>query len=228
MWTRLKRRMLRAIIAFGVRLTTKVDATGLDHIKMQKGKAIVVVNHLGRLDAALPFLLVPRDDVIIVVAEKYKKNPIFRFLVRELDLLWLERFEADLGTLREVLRRLERGGILLIAPEGTRSQTEALLPGKPGATYLAAKSGAIVVPAAVVGTEDRLVGERFKRCKRQHVKVVIGEPFSIPALPKAGRDKFLQIYTEEIMARIAILLPEKYRGEYKKHPRVKELLSLRV
>ncbi len=228
MWTRLKRRIIRSIIAFGVRLTTQVEVDGMEKIHNQKGKAIVVVNHLGRLDAALPFLLIPREDVIIVVAEKYRKQPMFRFLVRELDLLWLERFEADLGTLREVLRRLERGGILLIAPEGTRSQTEALLPGKPGATYLAAKSGAILVPAGVVGTEDRLVAKNFKGLKRQRVKIVVGEPFSIPPLPKTGRDEFLKKYTDEIMARIAVLLPEKYRGEYASHPRVKQLLSLRV
>jgi 1-acyl-sn-glycerol-3-phosphate acyltransferase len=224
MWTRWKRRIIRSIIAFGVRLTTKVEVSGLERIHDQKGKAIVAVNHLGRLDAALPFLLVPREDVIIVVAEKYKKQPIFRFLVKQLDLLWLDRFEADLGTLREVLRRLNRGGILLIAPEGTRSQTEALLEGKPGATYLAAKSGAIVIPAAVTGTEDRLVNERFKAFRRQKVNVVIGEAFFVPPLPREGRNEFLQKYTEEIMSRIAALLPEKYRGEYSAHPRVKELL----
>lgn len=228
MWIRLKRRLLRAIIAFGVALTTRVELEGMERVTNQKGKAIVVVNHLGRLDAALPFLLVPREDFIIVVAEKYKKHAIFRFLVRELDLLWLDRFEADLGTLREVLRRLDRGGILLIAPEGTRSQTEALLLGKPGATYIAAKSGAIVIPAGVIGTEDRLVAERFRSLRRQKVKVVFGEPFSIPPLPKIGRDAFLNKYTDEIMARIAVLLPEKYRGEYARHPRVKQLLSLGV
>lgn len=224
MWTRLKRRLLRGVIAFGVRLTTKVEVSGLEKIHEQKGKAIVAVNHLGRLDAALPFLLVPREDFIIVVAEKYKKQAIFRFLVKQLDLLWLDRFEADLGTLREVLRRLNHGGILLIAPEGTRSQTEALQQGKPGATYLAAKSGAIVIPAAVTGTEDRLVNERFKAFHRQKVIVVIGEAFHVPPLPKEGRDAFLQKYTDEIMARIAVLLPEKYRGEYSFHPRVKELI----
>jgi 1-acyl-sn-glycerol-3-phosphate acyltransferase len=224
MWTRVKRRIIRGIIAFGVRLTTKVEVSGLERIHEQTGKAIVAVNHLGRLDAALPFLLVPREDVIIVVAEKYKKQPIFRFLVKQLDLLWLDRFEADLGTLREVLRRLNRGGILLIAPEGTRSQTEALLQGKPGATYLAAKSGAILIPAGVTGTEDRLVNERFKAFRRQKVKVVIGEAFYVPPLPKEGRDVFLNRYTDEIMSRIAVLLPEKYRGEYSTHPRVKALV----
>jgi 1-acyl-sn-glycerol-3-phosphate acyltransferase len=226
MWTRIKRRILRGIISLGVRLTTKVEVDGLDRIRSHKGKGIVVVNHLGRLDAALPFFIMPRDDFIIVVAEKYKKYAFYRFMVKELDLLWLERFEADLGTLREVLRRIERGGILLIAPEGTRSQTEALLPGKPGATYLAAKTESTIIPVGVVGTEDRVVAENFKKFTRQKVRIMIGEPFCIPPLPRNDRDLFLKIYTDEIMARIAVLLPEKYRGEYSTHPRVKELLAL--
>jgi 1-acyl-sn-glycerol-3-phosphate acyltransferase len=228
MWKKLKWVILRTLIAIGVRLTAHVEMEGFENLKSIKGKAIVVVNHLGRLDAALPFLLSPRDDFILVVAEKYRQYSFYRFLVKQLDLLWLERYEADLGTLREVLRRLQHGGILIIAPEGTRSQSESLLEGKPGATYLAAKSEAIVIPIGVTGTEDRLVSENIRRFKRQSVLVKIGKPFRIPPLPKTARSYFLQKYTDEIMARIAVLLPEKYRGQYSAHPRVKEILSFGI
>lgn len=226
MWIRFKRRIIKLVIALLFRLTAKLEVVGLENIKAQKGKVIVAVNHLGRLDAALPFLLSPREDFILVIAEKYREQAIFRFLVRELDLLWLERFQTDLGTLRELLRRLKNGGFLVIAPEGTRSQTEALVSGKPGVTYLAAKSGAMVIPVGVVGTEDRVVAQRFKGFQRQKIKVIVGEPFSIPPLPRTDRDEFLKIYTDEIMVRIAVLLPEKYRGEYARHPRVQQLLFL--
>ena len=43
--------------------------------------------------------------------------------------------------------------------------------------------------------------------------------------PRENRDEFLQQQTDEIMAQIAVLLPEKYRGVYEKHPRVAELLA---
>jgi len=128
----LKRRFLRGLIAFVLGIMTSSTVDGLDKLRGIEGKAIVASNHLGRLDAGFAFRLVKRNDVIIVVAEKYRSYPIYRWFVRQLDLLWLERFESDLGTLREVLRRLANGGILLIAPEGTRSTTEALMEGEPG------------------------------------------------------------------------------------------------
>lgn len=201
----------------------RVEVHGMEKIHAVKGKAIVACNHLGRMDAAMPFALVNRDDLIIVVAEKYRKQALFRFLVKQLDLLWLERYEADFGTLKEVLRRLERGGILIIAPEGTRSPTGTLLEGKPGVAFLAAKSGAVVIPAGVTGTEDSLVGPQFRRFRRPLVRIVVGDPFVIPPIPKTGRDVFFKAQTDEIMARIALLLPMEYRGVYKDHPRVAEL-----
>jgi 1-acyl-sn-glycerol-3-phosphate acyltransferase len=222
LWTKFKRRFIRGVIVLLLRIFTRTEITGIEKLRNITGKAIVVSNHLGRLDAAYAFVLIKRDDVILVVAEKYKEQAIFRWLVKHLDLLWLERFGADLGTMKETLRRLEKGGILLIAPEGTRSTTEALLEGKPGATYLASKSGATLIPAAVFGTEDRLVKEQIRNKRRPHIQIIIGEPFTVPALPRENRDEFLRQHTEEIMLRIAALLPEKYHGEYANHPRAAE------
>ena len=225
MFTRLKRRAIRAGIVLLITLITRTEVHGLEKLRSLRGKTIVVSNHLGRLDAAYAFVLIRRPDTILVVAEKYKEWPIFRWLVKHLDLLWLERFGADFGTLKEVLRRLERGGVLFMAPEGTRSPTEALIEGKPGATYLAAKSQAVVIPAAIFGSEDRVALRLLCEFRRPHIQIVVGEPFTIPPLPKEGREEFLKTYTDEIMARIAVLLPADYRGVYQRHPRVVELLS---
>ncbi|MGH2582322.1 MAG: lysophospholipid acyltransferase family protein, partial [Anaerolineales bacterium] len=224
MLTRLKRRAIRVGIVLLIKLITRTEVHGLDTLRALRGKAIVVSNHLGRLDAAYAFVLINRPDTILVVAEKYKEWPIFRWLVKHLDLLWLERFGADFGTLKDVLRRLERGGILFMAPEGTRSPRAALIEGKPGATYLAAKSQAVVIPAAIFGSEDRVALKQLGEFRRPHIQIVVGDPFTIPPLPKKNRAEFLQRYTDEIMARIAILLPPNYRGVYATHPRVVELL----
>ena len=221
----LKRKLLRGLIALVLGIMTHSSVDGLEKLRNVKGKAIVASNHLGRLDAGFAFRLVKRDDVIIVVAEKYRDYPIYRWFVKQLDMLWLERFESDLGTLREVLRRLAKGGMLLIAPEGTRSTTEALLEGKPGVAYLASKSGAQVIPVAITGSEDRLVKASFSRLRRPKVNIVVGEPFVIPPLPKKDRDLFLREQSDELMSQIAVLLPVGNRGFYKDHPRVRELLS---
>src|SRR3972149_6560253 len=224
-WLRIKRRAFRLVANLVVHLIARVQITDIERIQRTEGPIIVVCNHLGRLDFIFTLALVNRDDLIIVVAEKYRKSALMRWVVRQLDLLFLERFEADLGTLREVLRRLQRGGFLVIAPEGTRSPTEALLEGKPGAAFLAAKTGAKVIPIGVTGTEVRLVGEAYRKFRRPKVVLKMGLPYSIPPLPKVGRAEFLAQQTDEIMTRIAALLPTEYRGVYSNHPLLLSLLG---
>lgn len=229
MWLTIKRRIFRVVISTVVHALMRIEVVGIEKLEQATGPTIGVCNHLGRFDAALSLGLIRRDDFIIVVAEKYRDSAFYRWAVKTLDLLFLERQEADLGTLKEVLRRLQRGGILMIAPEGTRSTTtEALLPGKPGAAFLAARSGATIIPSAVIGSEDRAVKQQLRRFQRPRVRIVVGEPFTLPPMPKTNRDEYFQQCTDEIMAQIAALLPERYRGVYADHPRVAELLALRV
>lgn len=222
---RLKRSLLKALVTLVMRIITRTTIDGLEKLRAVQGTAIVAANHLGRLDAGFAFRLVTRDDAIIVVAEKYRDHAVFSWFVRQLDMLWLNRFEVDFGALREILRRLAKGGILLITPEGTRSTTEGLLEGKPGVAYIAAKTGAQLVPVAITGTEDRLVRASFSSLRRPRVHIVVGEPFNIPPLPKQHRAEFLRTQTDELMARIAVMLPNSYRGVYADHPRVLEMLS---
>ena len=109
--------------------------------------------------------------------------------------------------------------------EGTRSKTEALQEGKMGVAFLASKSGFPVLPVAVTGTEDRGVLENLKRLRRSRIMVTAGDLFYIQIPPGKGREQAMRSATDEIMCRIAVNLPEKYRGVYADHPRLKELLN---
>lgn len=162
---------------------------------------------------------------IITVAEKYQKYAIYRWLVKTLDYLFVDRFNPDLRTIREVIRRLMAGGLLAIAPEGTRSPHAALIEGRHGAAYFAAKTGAQIIPIGVTGTEDSLLKKQLLRLRRMDVRIRAGTPFSIPKLPKTDRGNFQTNQTDEIMCRIAALLPESYRGYYTDHPRLSDLLK---
>jgi 1-acyl-sn-glycerol-3-phosphate acyltransferase len=81
------------------------------------------------------------------------------------------------------------------------------------------------MPVAVTGTEDRAVLENLKRFRRSRIVVRGGEPFIIEIPKGKGREQAMREATDEIMCRIGALLPEKYRGVYADHPRLKELLS---
>jgi 1-acyl-sn-glycerol-3-phosphate acyltransferase len=219
----MKYRTVRSIVRFVMSWIARIEVRGLEHLP--KGNAIIAANHLGRLDTAVLMTLIDREDIIMPIAEKYKNHPIFGVLGRAANGIWLNRFEADYSALRQILERMERGGLLVIAPEGTRSKTEALQEGKMGVAFLAAKSGYPVIPVAVTGTEDRLIVQNLKRLRRSRITATAGEPFYIEIPKGKGREEAMRKATDEIMCRIGAMLPENYRGAYSDHPRLKELLS---
>lgn len=214
---------LRSIIRFVMNMITEIDVKGME--KLPAGNVIIAANHLGRMDTATLLYLIDRDDLIMPVAEKYKNHPIFGAIGRAANAIWLNRFEADFSALRQILERMEEGGMLVIAPEGTRSKTEALQQGKMGVAFLAAKSGYPILPVAVTGTEDRAMLENLKHFRRSKITVTAGDLFYIEIPRGRGREQAMRTATDEIMCQLGALLPEKYRGVYIDHPRLKELLN---
>lgn len=206
-----------------MKMIADIEVYGIE--RLPAGNFIAAANHLGRLDTAALLCIIDREDIIMPVAEKYKSQPFFRILGEAVHAVWLNRFEADYSALREILERMQKGGLLVIAPEGTRSKTEALQEGKMGVAFLASKSSYPVLPVAVTGTEDRRVLENLKRFRRLKIIVRAGDLFYVQIPKGKGREEALRQATDEIMCRIAALLPEKNRGVYADHPRLKELLA---
>ena len=219
----MKYKTLRSIVRFALNLIADVELVGMD--KLPRGNVLLAANHLGRLDTAVLLYAFDREDIIMPIAEKYKNHPLFGAMGRAVDAVWLNRFETDFAALREILVRMQKGGVMAIAPEGTRSKTEALQEGKMGVAFLASKSGYPVLPIALTGTEDRGVIENLKRFRRLKIKAVAGDLFTIEIPKGKGREQAMRDATDEIMCRIAAELPEKYRGFYAQHTRLKELLA---
>ena len=214
---------LRSIVRFVMKLIADIEIHGRE--KLPSGNVIVAANHLGRLDTAVLLCIIDREDLIMPVAEKYKNHLLYGAIGRAANAIWLNRFEADYSALRQILDRMKQGGMLVIAPEGTRSKTEALQEGKMGVAFLAVKSGYPVLPVALTGTEDRRVVENLKHFRRSKIIVNAGDLMEIHIPAGKGREQAMRRATEEIMCRIGAMLPPKYRGVYADHPRLKELLN---
>jgi 1-acyl-sn-glycerol-3-phosphate acyltransferase len=218
----MKYKTLRSIVRFMMKIIAEIEINGIE--KLPKGNVIIAANHLGRLDTAVLLCILDREDLIMPVAEKYKDHPFYGAIGRAANAIWLNRFDADYSAFRQILDRMKQGGLLVIAPEGTRSKTEALQEGKMGVAFLASKSGYPILPVAVTGTEDRLIVENIKHFRRSKITATAADLFYI-AIPKGtGREGAMRQATDEIMCQIGALLPEKYRGVYANHPRLKELL----
>ena len=217
-------KIFRVFVRFVLFFIARVEISGYENLP-ETGGFILAANHLGRLDSALLYYAVEREDVIMPVAEKYKTHWLFGPLVLALGGFFINRFDADLHAIREVLKRLKKGGVFVIAPEGTRSKVEALQEAHPGAAFFASKTGMPIIPIALTGTEDRQVVENLKHFRRSRITVQAGAPFTLSSTRGQPQAEVLANATEEIMCRIAVMLPEKYRGFYSGHARLLELLE---
>lgn len=217
-------RLIRSFVKLILRLTARISVVGMESAPMD-ASFVLAANHIGRLDALLIYTFTERQDVILMVAEKYRKLPLIPWFADQMRVVWVDRFNADFAAVRATLTRLKNGGVLVLAPEGTRSKNGALQEGHAGASYLAVRAGVPVLPVALIGSDDEIVKRYLLRLRRTPITIRVGEPFLLPPLPSKDRDAALRRYTDEMMCRIAVLLPPERRGFYADHPRLMELLE---
>jgi 1-acyl-sn-glycerol-3-phosphate acyltransferase len=203
-------------------LLTRVQANGQENIPQHEGY-IAAANHLSIIEVPLVYCMIDRRDVTGLVARTHRKNPFFRWLIDSLGGIWLSRDEIDTRAIRVAKDHLKSGGVLGIAPEGTRSNTGALQQAKTGVAFLADQAGVQIVPVAVSGTWQ--ITKEILTLRRPVIMVNFGKPFLLAPVNRISRDEDLENNTEEIMCQLAALLPPENRGVYADHPRVNELLQ---
>lgn len=195
-------------------LLADVQVVGLENVP-KSGPLLVVTNHLSKADPPLILVHFPRR-VNGFVAAKYQRSAFIRWLRKSLGAIWIRQAEADVGALREAIAYLKAGGVIGMAPEGTRSTlSHTLLRGKAGAAFLADRVGLPIVPVACIGTDE--LGDRMKRLRRGRIQLVFGRPFRLPSNGRA-KPEVLQEYVDRMMCHVAALLPPRYHGAYAGHP----------
>ena len=217
-------RILRFLIRILLNLIARFEIRGKENVPLTGGM-VIASNHIGILDIIMVYFGIDRTDLFIPVAEKWEKIGWIKWLGGHLNFLFVDRYNPDLKALRKMITLMQEGKCLVIAPEGTRSRVGSLIEGKPGVAYLAARSGFPVIPVAITGTEDEVVLANVKRFRKSNITLTGGKQFIISPLPNKDRDAALQKSTDEIMCQIAAILPDKQRGVYAEHPRLKELVE---
>jgi 1-acyl-sn-glycerol-3-phosphate acyltransferase len=175
------------------------------------------------LDPVLIFIYVRRKDLAALIAKKHQKNPLIHWLVDSVGSIWLNRDDPDAHAIRFSRDYLQKGGLLGIAPEGTRSPSGALIPAKTGVAYLADVAQVPIIPVAITGTHNGI--KRAFTFQRPHLTIQFGCPFSLAPVNRRSRETDLKLNTDEIMCRIAAMLPAEMHGAYAGYPRIQELLD---
>ncbi|MFF3166893.1 MULTISPECIES: lysophospholipid acyltransferase family protein [unclassified Streptomyces] len=139
------------------------------------GPAILAVNHSHNIDGPMVMGVSPRPTHFLIKKEAFV-GPLNPFLTG-IGQLRVDRTTADRAAITQALGVLEAGGVLGIFPEGTRGEGDfASL--RAGLAYFAVRSGAPIVPVAVLGSSGR-PGRLIKQLPplRSRVDVVFGDPF---------------------------------------------------
>jgi 1-acyl-sn-glycerol-3-phosphate acyltransferase len=203
-------RFANLVLKFLMFLLLDHEVEGLENIPTD-GPVITAQNHMIFVDTVVAAAHIDREAVGMSKVENYSFPPL-AFLFKLYGTFPVRRGEVDRAALRTALRVLKEGQVLMAAPEGTRSKTNTLQRGKDGLTYIAIRAGASVVPVAIWGQEK--FWEQLRRLRRTKVKMVMGKPFVFePGEGKLTREQLTQM-TDEMMYRLAALLPPEYRGYY--------------
>lgn len=202
------------IINIYIRITCRLHVgKELDKIPM-KGPLIVVSNHTGQIEVPVIFaLLQPRKFTGWAKVETWN-NWFLNWIFDLWGMIPIRRGEADTSALRKAEKALTDGMIFGIAPEGTRNKTGRLLRAYPGAVLLAVRTGVPILPLAHWGGEVYL--KNLKRLKRTDFHIRVGKPFKLDLDGVKMTREVRQQIADEMMLRVAELMPPEYRGEYEK------------
>lgn len=201
------------IIGIYIRITCRIDAPDLHKIPMQ-GPLIVISNHTGQIEVPILFhLLQPRKMTGWAKIETWD-NWFLNWVFTLWGLIPVRRGEADTSALRKAIEALDQGYLFGIAPEGTRNKTGRLMRAHPGAVLLAVRSGVPILPVAHWGGENFL--KNLKRFRRTDFHLRVGKSFRLDVDGVRMTRETRQQIVDEMMLKIAELLPIEYRGAYEK------------
>ncbi|MGC8487344.1 MAG: lysophospholipid acyltransferase family protein [Clostridia bacterium] len=160
------------------------------------GPSIVVCNHIRAMDPPVLASLLPRPAWFMTKVELFQYWGLSP-LIRALHAYPVKRGRPDRKALTHTLRILKAGGIVLIFPEGHRSETGELQAPRRGVAVLARSSGVPVVPVGVVGPYGF----------RKPVTFSMGEPFYIG--PDENAAEASRRIMREIAAQVAVIRAER-------------------
>ncbi|MCK5738374.1 1-acyl-sn-glycerol-3-phosphate acyltransferase, partial [bacterium] len=153
-----------------------MNTVGLENIPAE-GRVIFAPNHIAAFDPMVVGVACNREITFLGKKELFDIL-VLGFLIRNLNVVPVDRGAGDVSALKTMIRALKKERAILLFPEGTRSRTEEINPGKGGIGFIAASARADILPVYVTGTK-RTWWRFFQGPK---MKTVFGKPISIAEL----------------------------------------------
>jgi 1-acyl-sn-glycerol-3-phosphate acyltransferase len=173
--------------------------TGAENIPLE-GPVLIAPIHRSNVDFAFTLFISPRK-IFFMAKDSLWRVPILGPIVTRLGAFSVKRGSADRDSMHAAEEVLRRGHALVMFPEGTRQEGPDVATLHDGAMFLAARTGATVVPVGIGGSEKAMpVGAKFPRPAK--ITIVVGTPIAPPV--SEGRVSRSQISAKSEELRVAL------------------------
>ena len=205
------------IVFFLSLFVCKIKVNGRKNIP-KNTSLVLASNHFGYFD---PFVLVHaiRKPIDFIMQKELGIELYFLFAPIIYGAILTNRKKVGPSTIKDSLKSIKNGKILGIFPEGGITSTE-LTKAKPGAVFIASKANTKILPVSISGGDN--AWEDLLKGIRSRITVNIGKPFGPFEIKGTKEEKIskLENFNQELMCRIAALLPDDRHGDYYNDERI--------
>jgi len=201
--------------------------SGLENIP-KTGGVILASNHLSVIDSVILPLMIDRRIYFLAKSDYFTGAGLKNFLIKHFllgtGMLPIDRSggKASEASLNSGLDVLEKGQVLGIYPEGTRSPDARMYRGRTGVARMILDAHVPVVPVAMVDTEKVMpIGSKLPKVRR--IGIIFGEPLDFSRFEGLEGDRFiLRSITDEIMYELSRISGQEYVDVYASSVREKQ------
>jgi len=162
----------------------------------KSGAVLLLANHQSYLDPVLVGVACRRPTNSLARKSLFE-IPGLAWLIRSIDTIPIDRDGKDISGLKETLRRLRRGEMMLLFPEGRRSDDGEVATLKPGFCALARRSKATILPIGIDGAFDAWPRKRSLPRLRQ-IRLFFGEPITAEEFGQQSDEQLVRLVSERI------------------------------
>ncbi len=177
-------RLVAGLLTFLSFVLYRPRVTGKENVPLV-GPVLIAPIHRSNVDFAFTLFISPRKVFFMAKDGIFKFAPL-RILLLHLGAFPVKRGSADRESMALAEEVLRRGHALVLFPEGTRKEGRAVAELRDGAMFVAARTGATVVPVGVGGSEKAMPPGRWLP-RPARIRIVIGAPIAPPLAEGQGR-----------------------------------------
>jgi len=188
-------RVCAALVSGLSRLLFRPTVIGAENIPLE-GPVLIAPIHRSNVDFALT-LFISKRKAFFMAKDSLFRVPLLGPLITHLGAFPIRRGTADRESMAYSEAVLRQGHALVLFPEGTRKEGPTVAPLHDGAMFLAARTGAPVVPVGIGGS-DRAMPKGAKLARPVKITIVVGAPIDPPSSEGRASRRALTAKSEEL------------------------------